>query len=370
MFPKEPMRHAGAGIPAKGTAPKRNQTALPGGELSGSPSGTPLFRLQRTVKAVGDRALEEGGGVAVEGLQASCGEAGVHLAAHEEVHVQDKLDLRIGLGVGGIALDHTGPGMDLGAAGAVQAHLHVHRALAGALFVHVLGGEDPQVGGGDELPPGLPLQPQGLAGEDVHIAQADALEKGGLVDADELGQGQVEVLAEGLPAGVGYSGQGDEIAGQVQLPPAVGGDEVVVDDAFGLFQPGLGGPQVREAGGGGLLLGGVSGEHAPHGLLEFRGFVGGDGEDSGETELTDHLRKLGPLVADPGMVRVQHGPDLLFVSLIVAPMGRKVKAGVAGGREINFAKQPSGRMKLRHAIPKGCRPCSRRLPRTGKERAH
>ena len=260
--------------------------------------------LQGAVEAVGDGALEDGGGVSVEGLQAGGGHTGVDLAGHAQVHVEDELDLRVPGGVGGLGLDHAGAGVDFGPAGAVQQQLHVHGALGGPALVRVLLRQRAQVGGGDQIPPRLPLQVQDLAGEDVHIPQADALKEGGLVDADELGQGQIQLLAEGLPAGVGHGGQGDEILGQIQLPLAVGGDEVVVGHRLGLLQPGVGGAQAGDLGGGLLLSGGVPGEHGPDGLLEIGGLFGPDGQYGGEAELADDLRQLGTVVVDPGGVGV------------------------------------------------------------------
>ena len=234
-------------------------------------------RFQRTVELVGDGPLEDGRGMAVKGLQPGGGHAGVDLPAHEQVQVQDELHLRVLGSVGHVLLDHAGAGVDLGPAGAVQGQLHVHGALPGGALVHVLLGQHPQIGGGDQLPPGLPLQLQGLPGEDVHVPQADALKEGGLVDPDKVDQGQVELFPEALPAGVGHGGQGDEIAGQVQLPVAIGGDEVVIDHRLLGLHLCAGGAQAGDLGGGLLLLGGVAGEHAPDGILEIHRLPGPDG---------------------------------------------------------------------------------------------
>ena len=84
----------------------------------------------------------------------------------------------------------------------------------------------------NQVVPQAVLQPQGFAGECVHVPQAHPLEKGGLVDADKLGQGQVEALAEFLPAWVGDGAQGDKAAGEIQLPAAVGGDKVIIGDSL------------------------------------------------------------------------------------------------------------------------------------------
>ena len=226
----------------------------------------------------------------MEGLQAAGGHAGVDLAAHVEVHVQDELDLRVLGGVGDVALDQAGAGVDLGPAGAVQAQLHIHGALLGPALVYVLLRQHPQVGRGHQLPPGLFLQVQGLPGEDVHVPQADALEEGGLVDADELGQGQVKAMAELLPAGIGHGGQGDEVLGEVQLPLVVGREEVVVGDRRGLLQMGVGGAKAGDLGSRAVLPGGVAGEQGADGVLERRGLPGSDGQNGGEAELANHLR--------------------------------------------------------------------------------
>ena len=240
----------------------------------------------------------------MEGLQTGGGHARVDLTGHAQVHVEDELDLRILGGVGGLLFDHAGAGVDLGPAGAVQQQLHIHGALGRPVLVHILLRQDPQIGRGDQVTPGLPLQVQGLPGEDVHIPQADALEEGGLVDTDELGQGEVQLLAEVLPPGVGHSGQGDEVLGQIQLPLAVGGDKVVVCDGLGLLQTGVGGAQAGDLGSGLLPLGGVPGKDGPDGLLELGGLLGPDGQDGGEAELADHLRQLGTVVVDPGIIGV------------------------------------------------------------------
>ena len=107
-------------------------------------------------------------------------------------------------GVGGLLFDHAGAGVDLGPAGAVQQQLHIHGALGSSGLVHILLRQDPQIGRGNQVTPGLPLQVQGLPGEDVHIPQADALEEGGLVDTDELGQGESSCWPKVLPPGVGH----------------------------------------------------------------------------------------------------------------------------------------------------------------------
>ena len=103
------------------------------------------------------------------------------------------------------------------------------RALPGGALVHVLLRQHAQVRGGDQLPPGLPLQLQRPPGKDIHIPEPDPLKKGGLVDPDKVDQRQVELLAEALPAGIRHGGQGDKTAGQVQLPVPVGGDKIVID---------------------------------------------------------------------------------------------------------------------------------------------
>lgn len=72
------------------------------------------------------------------------------------------------------------------------------------------------------------LRLQRLPGDDVEIAQADALEAGGLVELDKCGQRLVQHPGKRLPAGVGQGGQGDEVPGEVQLPPAVLREEVIV----------------------------------------------------------------------------------------------------------------------------------------------
>ena len=113
--------------------------------------------------------------------------------------------------------------------------------------------------------------------------------------------------------------QGDEILGQVHLPPAVRGDEVVVGDGGSLLQL-----AVHPLGGLPLLTGHIPGEIGPDGLLELGGLGGADGQDGGKTELADDLGQLRLVIMDTGMIGIEHGAiPLTGVFLYCIPNGRK-----------------------------------------------
>ena len=217
-----------------------------------------LLGFQRTVQTVGNRTLENGGGMTVQCFQPACGKARVQLSAHVEVHIQDEFDFLVLWRIGNIALDHAGSGVDLGPAGAVQPHLHFHGTFRGTALVHVLLRQRPQVRRGNQVAPGLALQLQRLPGENIHVPQADTLKKCRLIDADELGQRQVKVLAEFLPARVGNRAQGNKVPGKIQLPTAIGGDEMVVGNGFRRLQLCRRGPQAGDLGAGLVLAYGVA----------------------------------------------------------------------------------------------------------------
>ena len=65
------------------------------------------------MELVGNRPLEQGRGMSVEGFQSAGGHAGVDLPAHEQVQVQNEFHLRVLGGIGRVLLDHAGTGVDL-----------------------------------------------------------------------------------------------------------------------------------------------------------------------------------------------------------------------------------------------------------------
>ena len=71
----------------------------------------------------------------MEGLQSRGGQATGGVSAHGQVHVQNKLHLRVLGHVGIVDLQAAGPGVDLGGAAGIQLHLDI-----------VAAGEDPVLG--------------------------------------------------------------------------------------------------------------------------------------------------------------------------------------------------------------------------------
>ena len=122
-------------------------------------------------------------------------------------------------------------------------------------------------------------------------------------------------------------GQGHKILGQVDLPPAVSGDKVVVGDGGLPLDLGLGSIGVGDLNGLLLLPGHILRKLVPHRLLKLGGDGGADGEDGGKTELADDLDKRGVGVGMTGVIGKQHRKDS-FVSdmaLLYPDFGKKSK---------------------------------------------
>ena len=156
------------------------------------------------MELVGDGIPEDAPGQGVEGLERGSGQIGGDLAGHIEVLVEDELHLAVGFSG---PVDLTGARVELHPAAAAKGHLRIHGGTAHMGLCDLLIVHHTQIPLGDQIPVGGRFQAQGLAGDEIHIPQADALKIGGLVDLDEGRQGLVQLRREILPAGVAGAGQ-------------------------------------------------------------------------------------------------------------------------------------------------------------------
>lgn len=248
-----------------------------------------LLRVHGVVQGVGDRAAEDAVGVGVDDVEAGGGVAHFDVAVH--VHVDVQHERRLVHRLAGLVVDlvqDAGAALDAAAGAAGQGKIHGLVHLAEGALGDILVGHQAQEAGLDQVPPGDVLQLQALAVEGVDVAQTDAVEAGGLVHAEQVGDDAVQPLGEVLPGGIAVGGQGDEAAGEVDLPAAIQGDELVVLHRF-LRRVGLGGRT--------LLLHRVVGIVPADQLLELIGGLVFDLQDRGEAELADHLEQLRLAVA-------------------------------------------------------------------------
>ena len=269
-----------------------------------------LFRrlsgLHGVPEPVGDSTFKQAGGVAVERLQRAGGQGAGCVSGHGQIHVEDKLHLRVLGNAGGVPLHHTGARVDLGLTAGIQLQRQITGAVEKAVLreLRLLHGSG--VGRREQLRPAGTLQPQPGTGEDVHIPQAHPLEIGGLVQPDKGGQRLVQLAGKLLPPGIVEGGQSDEVLGEIQLPLVVLGDEVVIGHRRLLLHLGIGAAQPGDAGRRGVLAPGILGELRADGLLKIGGLHAVDGENRREPQLADDLMGRGVAVVGPGMIGKQH----------------------------------------------------------------
>ena len=206
--------------------------------------------------------------------------------------------------------------MDLGPAAMADGHVGIHAAAGDAGLLNFLKGQGAQAPGGEELTVAGALQLEIPAGEEIHITKANALKISGMVSADEGHQGLVELLGKILPPGIAGAGEGNEFAGQIHPPKAVGGGELVVDDRLLLLR--LHG-HAGEPGHGGIVAADILGIFVPDGLLEGHGGFGGDLQDLREAELADDFCKLVLSVNAPGFIGKHGNAPFSFVFSIIPP---------------------------------------------------
>ena len=97
------------------------------------------------------------------------------------------------------------------------------------------------------------------------------------------------------------TGKGNEFGSQIHPPGAVGRHELVVYGRLLLLHGKVAGC-AGEPGGRRLHALGILGELRADGLLEFVRHGGADGQNLGETQLTDHLSQLVVTVNAPGFL--------------------------------------------------------------------
>ena len=132
------------------------------------------------------------------------------------------------------------------------------------------------------------FQLQILAGDEIKITKADALEISGLIDLNEGRQGFIHHGGKVFPVMVIMGGNGDKFAGQIYFPQTVGVCKLVIDGKRLVFQFHI----PRRTGNlrsWGFLPGGIPGEFCPNGFLKFHRQIGADGENLRKPELANHF---------------------------------------------------------------------------------
>ena len=177
------------------------------------------LRIHSGSQLIRDGAFEQPGGVGMKGLQRTGGQCAGHISAHGEVHIKDEFHFRILCSAGSVVFDASGAGVDLGLAAGIQLHLQIAGAERAGLFLDITLLKGTGVGRGKQVCPVGVLQPQPGPGDNVHVPQSHPLEERGMVDADERGQGLVQLTGKGLPAGIAQRGERNEIL-RFQTPSA------------------------------------------------------------------------------------------------------------------------------------------------------
>ena len=277
--------------------------------------------LHSLMELVGDGVPEDRPCLRVQGLQGRGREIGGHVAGHEQIHIEDELHFSVGFSR---PLDFSRTRMELHPAAAPDGKLGIHTGLSHTGLHDLLIAQDAEVFLRNQIAERRRLQREGLAGDEVDIAQADALKIGGLVDLDERRKGLIQSGSKILPAGIAGTGEGDKLLGQIHPPDAVLGHELVVDGGGLILHAQITG-NAGELGRGGFHPGRVTGKCGADGLLKLHGRLCSDGEDLRKTELTDDLSQL---VAAVGHTRFggKHSIDpFRFLSTIINPEEEKGK---------------------------------------------
>jgi hypothetical protein len=109
-----------------------------------------------------------------------------------------------------------------------------------------------------------------------------------------------------FPGGIAEGGEGDEIPGQVDLPPAVSREKVVVGQRGLLLDLGFSVRQPDHLGGDGFLFFQVLGKLLADGFLKISRLRIIDGKDGREAELADDFVDRGIRKVGSGAVGKQH----------------------------------------------------------------